>query len=123
MAARATKAPYQIAGYDLPAQTVIANAICLLHTRPDRHAEPYKFKPERFLNQKRIDPWLWSPFGGGVRRCVGMAFALIEMRIVLATVLSTMELKLERAPVAERRGFFLVPKAGLPVEVIRRYRQ
>jgi len=41
--------------------------------------------PERFVG-KKIDPYAWAPFGGGVRRCLGMAFAMHEMKVILATM-------------------------------------
>jgi cytochrome P450 len=68
---------------------------------------------------KRPDPYEWTPFGGGVRRCLGMAFALYEMKIVLAQILVTADLELAD-PAATRavpRGFFIAPGKGLPVRV------
>jgi cytochrome P450 family 110 len=89
-----------------------------VHRRPDLYPEPHEFRPERFLG-KRPDPYEWTPFGGGVRRCLGMAFALYEMKIVLAGLLSSVELELADAgpirPVT--RGFFIAPAKGLRVRV------
>ncbi len=67
----------------------------LAHFRPEEYPEPEQFKPERFLGRKP-NPYTWFPFGGGTRRCLGMFFALFEMRVVLATALSRVDLKLLR---------------------------
>jgi cytochrome P450 len=95
----------------------------MVHRRSDLYPEPEAFRPERFLG-KRPDPYEWTPFGGGVRRCLGMAFALYEMKIVLAQLLSTTALELaEPGPTPPvTRGFFIVPRGQLPVRV-RSYSQ
>ena len=111
----------RIAGYDLPAGTPIACSIILAHRRPEAWPDPDRFDPERFFG-KRISPAEFFPFGGGVRRCIGMAFALYEMRIVLARVLERVDLSL--APrgeiTVERRSITLMPKDGLRVRLDRR---
>jgi cytochrome P450 len=67
-------------------------AIAALHYREDLFPEPERFLPERFLGAKP-DTYSWIPFGGGVRRCLGAAFAEFEMRVVLRTVLERVELR------------------------------
>jgi cytochrome P450 len=110
--------PMQIGGTDLPAGVVAAPCIYLAHRRPDRWPEPERFRPERFLETKPT-PYEFLPFGGGVRRCLGMAFALVEMKIVLAEVLSRVELR--TAPGYQvrvvRRSVTLAPSEGMPVVV------
>ena len=49
--------------------------------------DPQAFRPERFLDGAP-EPYTWVPFGGGVRRCLGAAFAQLEMKIVIATILA-----------------------------------
>ncbi|MGH7899287.1 MAG: cytochrome P450, partial [Candidatus Binatia bacterium] len=113
--------PMRIGGADLPAGVVAAPCIYLAHRRPDRWAEPERFRPERFLESKPT-PYEFLPFGGGVRRCLGMAFALVEMKIVLAEMLSRVELR--AAPGYQvrvvRRSVTLAPSEGMPVVAERR---
>jgi cytochrome P450 len=79
---RKLKAPTTIGGYELAAGRFVLAAIAALHYREDVFPEPQEFRPERFLGA-RPDNYAWIPFGGGVRRCIGAAFAEYEMRIVL----------------------------------------
>lgn len=85
---RRTVVPFTLQGRELPAGTALMAAICLAHVDPDLYPEPETFRPERFLD-KRFSPFEYLPFGGGARRCIGAAFALYEMRIILGTLLAT----------------------------------
>ena len=69
-------------GVSLPAGTDVTPAIWLAHTRPEAYPDPYAFRPERFLEHPP-STYTWIPYGGGVRRCLGAAFAELEMRVVL----------------------------------------
>jgi cytochrome P450 len=117
---RILERPARVAGYDLPAGTPVACSIYLAQRRPEVYPEPTRFDPSRFLG-KKLSPQEFFPFGGGVRRCVGMAFALYEMRIVLARIFERAELLLanERPIREERRSITLMPAGGLPVRVGR----
>jgi cytochrome P450 len=118
---RELQAPMTIAGRRLPAGVVIAPCIYLAHRRPDLWPDPLRFRPERFLGG-RIDPYAFFPFGGGTRRCIGAAFATYQMKIVLAELLSRVELTAAPGyePRLERRSIALAPSQGLPVIVARR---
>ncbi len=109
-------------GLTLPAGTDVTPAIWLAHTRPDVYPDPYAFKPERFLEEPP-DTYAWIPFGGGVRRCIGAAFAEFEMRIVLREVLTRCELhKASQAPERiGRRNITLSPRDGTPVVISARH--
>ncbi len=76
----------RIAGLDLPEGTRLAPCIWLAHREPSVYAEPHAFRPERFLDAGPRT-YAWLPFGGGTRRCVGAAFAQLELRTVLRTIL------------------------------------
>jgi cytochrome P450 len=118
--ARKLTAPAQIGGYELPAGSFVLPAIAALHYRDDLFPEPEEFRPERFLGP-RADTYVWIPFGGGVRRCIGAAFAEYEMRIVLRTILERAELsapdpKPERVKI---RNITLAPGKGARVSLDR----
>jgi cytochrome P450 len=109
-------------GLTLPAGTDVTPAIWLAHTRPDVYPDPYAFQPERFLEEPP-DTYAWIPFGGGIRRCLGAAFAEFEMRIVLREVLTRCELH-KASPEPERigrRNITLSPRGGTPVVVTARH--
>ncbi|MGK7918886.1 MAG: cytochrome P450 [Trichodesmium sp.] len=111
---RRTKQPVELQGYHLQAGTMIQGSIYLTHHREDLYPEPKKFKPERFL-ERQFSPYEFLPFGGASRRCLGMALANFEMRLVLATLLSNFEMELaDNQPVKpKRRGITLGPAGGV----------
>ncbi|HEV7399923.1 MAG TPA: cytochrome P450, partial [Solirubrobacterales bacterium] len=109
-------------GLTLPAGTDVTPAIWLTHTRADSFPEPFAFRPERFL-EGSPDAYAWIPFGGGIRRCIGAAFAEFEMRIALREVLTRCELH-KASPAPEkigRRNITLSPKDGTPVVLTARH--
>lgn len=84
--------PATLGGYDLPAGTLIAPCVYLVHHRPDVYEDPGEFVPERFLSQRAAVP-TWIPFGGGARRCLAASYAEQEMKRVLRTVLEEVDLE------------------------------
>jgi cytochrome P450 len=84
---RKTVRPYAVGGREYPAGVVLCPCSYLVHRREDLYPEPGRFRPERFLKRK-FAPHEWFPFGGGNRVCLGMPFALYEMKVMLATLLS-----------------------------------
>ena len=118
---RELRVPMELGGRQLPPGTVVMPSIYLTHTRADLYPEPYAFRPERFLTEPP-ETYSWIPFGGGTRRCIGAAFAQVEMRVVLRTVLRAVELRGgSDAPEAiVRRNVTLSPRGGTPVVVERR---
>ncbi len=111
---RIAKSSVNIAGQQFDAETSFMPSIYLVHYQEDLYPEPEKFKPERFL-EKQYSPSEYFPFGGGSRRCLGYALALLEMKLVIATVISKYQLALaENKPVKiQRRGFTLAPTGGV----------
>jgi cytochrome P450 len=117
---RKLTAPLSIAGYVLPAGTFVVPAIAALHYREDLFPEPEEFRPERFLEGK-ADTYAWIPFGGGVRRCIGAAFAEYEMKIVLRAFLERADLSAPdpRPEKAKVRNITLAPGRGTRVVLDR----
>jgi cytochrome P450 len=93
--------PMELGGYLLPAGTIVAPCIYLMHRRADIYPEPLEFEPERFLGGADAGAYTWIPFGGGVRRCVAASFAQLEIKRVIEVVLRELEL---RPAVAESEG-------------------
>ncbi len=94
----------------------VGAGIFLTHPRADLYPEPREFRPERFLGTA-TDIYSWLPFGGGTRRCLGAAFAMMEMRVVLRCVLTATRLR-STSPLPERatrRAVTLAPRLGARV--------
>jgi cytochrome P450 len=114
--ARKLQAPMRIAGYDLPAGITVAPCIHLVHRREDIYPQAARFRPERFIEQP-AGTYTWLPFGGGVRRCLGAAFAQFEMKTVLRVLAREVRLspvRPESEPV-RRRAITLTPGHGAEV--------
>ncbi|MBW4528705.1 MAG: cytochrome P450 [Phormidium tanganyikae FI6-MK23] len=110
---RIVKSPLEILGYRLEPGTVIIPCIYLTHQREKLYPEPKQFRPERFL-ERQFAPYEYLPFGGGNRRCIGMAFALFEMKLVLTTVLSQWRMVVADTQLLRpvRKGALLAPAEG-----------
>jgi cytochrome P450 len=85
--------PMTLMGYELPAGIGVAAGIGIAHFRPETYPDPMRFDPERFLG-RRFSVFELLPFGGGARRCLGAAMASYEMRVVVATILRAVTLRL-----------------------------
>jgi cytochrome P450 len=118
--ARVLKKPMRIGGVVLPAETIVAPSVYLVHQRPSLYPDPTRFHPDRFLSFKPTTSE-WIPFGGGLRRCIGAAFAVYEMKMVLATLLPRVDAHLAKDGVrVVRRSITLAPENGLPIVVTAR---
>ncbi len=116
---RVLKKPTTVGGYDLPVGIMVVASIHTTHRRPDLYPDPARFVPDRFVG-KKIDPYEWLPFGVGSHRCLGMAFALHEMKVVMATILGAgVKLRLEdKGPLkTQLRSLFYAPRGGTKVVV------
>jgi cytochrome P450 len=115
----------QVGPYRLPAGTRVTPSIYLTNRNPRSYADPEAFRPERYL-ESGPETFSWIPFGGGIRRCIGAAFAQLEMKLILRTVLSELEPALPRGrrwragEWNRRRAITLVPAAGARVVWRRR---
>ena len=77
-------------GYELPKNAHVIPLLCAVHMNPEIFPDPETFKPERFLDGRvGQDQLTYHPFGAGPRVCIGMRFAMTQMKIVLAKLLTT----------------------------------
>ena len=115
----------QVGAFKLPAGTRVSPSIYLTNRNPRVYEAPAQFRPERFL-ESGPETFSWIPFGGGIRRCIGAAFAQLEMKLILRTVLGELHPSLPRATRwragewNRRRAITLVPAAGARVVWTRR---
>lgn len=111
--ARLAMQPFQMGEHSVSPGTIVAPSPFLVHHRPDIYPDPMSFRPERFL-EKEPGTYTWMPFGGGVRRCIGSNFALLEMRVVLAALLSRIRPRAidEEPEGMHQRGNAMVPSSG-----------
>jgi cytochrome P450 len=116
LAGRRLATDLEAEGLSIGAGTDVTPAIWLAHTRPEAFPEPYAFRPERFL-ERPPSTYTWIPYGGGVRRCLGAAFAEMEMRVVLAAILRRFDLRAasRRAERVARRNVTFSPRHGTRV--------
>ncbi len=114
--------PFQLGRWTIPAGNRIAPSIYLAGRNSQAYPSPERFDPERWIGVKP-DPYTWLPFGGGTRRCIGMAFAQFEMRVVLETVVPRVRMHLADGPArVTRRGITLAPSGGTRVVLDERAR-
>jgi cytochrome P450 family 135 len=92
--------PVEIGGYELPAGASVTPCIHLVHRSPEIYPEQDRFLPERFLDNPP-GTYTWIPFGGGIRRCLGAAFAQFEMAVVLRELVKRHQIRPVN-PAAER---------------------
>jgi cytochrome P450 len=110
---RKTLAEFEVGGWTLPPGVHVTPCIYLTHRRADLWEQPRAFRPERFLDGAP-DPYTFIPFGGGTRRCLGAAFATLELREVLRAVAARFELRPDRreGERMRRRSITLTPARG-----------
>jgi hypothetical protein len=111
---------YQLGRWTLPRGSTVLVSIALLHQNAAVFPDPFAFNPSRFTGAKP-DLHTWIPFGGGTRRCLGAAFANMEMHVVLRTMLRSFTLEPATEPNEQRRsrGIANAPARG-GVAVARR---
>lgn len=118
IAPRTTTSPHRIGAHELPPGTHVAACLHLAMQRRETWGDPERFRPERWLDGAPVDRYAFIPFGGGVRRCVGAAFATMEMREVLRAVARHAPLSAEGAGEAgRRRSVTIAPARGARVRV------
>jgi cytochrome P450 family 135 len=117
VAPRKLAAPLRVDGLELPAGVHVAPCIYLVHRREDLYPDARAWRPERWLGAAPPESFAWIPFGGGVRRCLGAAFATMEMAEVLRLVAERLDVAPAdaRGERMRRRGITLQPGRGARV--------
>lgn len=111
--------PCELAGYQFDAGTNVAPCALLAQRQPNLYPNPLRFAPARFLDHRPRRGWL--AFGGGARRCIGDAFAQLELRVILTAIVSAYRLEPAGRPERARpRALVLVPSGGAQLNVSRR---
>ena len=111
-------------GYQIPAGTRVVYSIYLSHRQERYWPDPHRFDPERFSPEQAQERphYVYVPFGGGPRNCIGLAFAQVEVKIVLARILQKFDLELDNTTkVHPHMGATLEPRPG--VRMLARRRQ
>ena len=110
---RILKTSTRIMDYEFPEGTVLSPCVYLLHHREDLYPDSKRFKPERFI-ERQYSPYEFIPFGGGNRRCIGMAFSMFQMKIILAKVMKKFDLAFVNNSVVKPRwrGMAVAPCGG-----------
>jgi cytochrome P450 len=113
--------PITVHGHDVPAGYGVSLVLPLIHGDPATFPDPERFRPERFL-ERNYGPHQYLPFGGGAKRCLGASFAVQEMMIVLAGLLTRFELRLRRDRVVRprARAITIAPAGGVELVIARR---
>jgi cytochrome P450 len=107
----------EVGGWRYPEGVCLVPNAYLVHHDPTIYPDPYAFRPERFLEQSP-GTYTWIPFGGGRRRCLGAAFATVEMKVVLRGVLAQASPRIAgdgRLELSRRRSITLSPREGAVV--------
>ncbi len=123
MIPRAVRRPIEIGGRTYRPPAYLLGCTYLMHHNPIFYSEPHEFRPERFL-EASPETHAWLPWGAGRRRCPGKHMAMLEMKVVLRTVLSSVTLR-PAARNIERprwRSVVVTPHAGSRVVLHSRQR-
>ena len=119
MVVRTLMKPQTIAGIDLPRGATVGPSILIAHRRPDNYDDPATFDPERFLGHNPPTN-TWIPFGGGVRRCIGAGFSLMEGVAVLREVFRAVDVTAVGTDEPQVRNITSVPRYGARIKVASR---
>jgi cytochrome P450 len=79
--------PFRLGNYELPPGQTVGAAVYMAHHDAATFPKPFQFDPKRFTGASP-SPFVFLPFGGGARRCIGAAFATVELQIALGTILA-----------------------------------
>uniref|UniRef100_A0A8C6QRX1 unspecific monooxygenase n=2 Tax=Nannospalax galili TaxID=1026970 RepID=A0A8C6QRX1_NANGA len=122
---RACKKDIELDGLFIPKGAIVAAPAFALHRDPKYWPEPEEFRPERFSkkNKGSIDPYVYLPFGNGPRNCIGMRFALMNMKLAITKVLQNFSFqpcKETQIPIKLRRQGLLQTEKPIVLKVVPR---
>ncbi|HEX5719546.1 MAG TPA: cytochrome P450 [Thermoanaerobaculia bacterium] len=113
---RKVKKPFELGGYLLPEGSLIAVSYPAQSVRPDLFAHPESFDPSHFYQKQKPPAEAWSPFGSGAHDCAGKDFAIVAIKVALATIVHKAELKLAQTEIRPvRNAYYYEPNQGLLV--------
>ena len=116
---RDLQAPMAFGAYELPAGVFAGASLYGTNHNAATYDDPYTFRPERFLGHNPpTNPWI--PFGGGVRRCIGAGFALMEGVAVLREVFAAYDVEPVGSDRPRVRNITSVPRRGARIRVVPR---
>jgi sterol 14-demethylase len=98
---RVAKVPVEVGGYTIQPGTMVAASPAVSNRDPGAFADPAAFDPARYLEPREDDvanPWSWIPFGAGRHRCVGAAFAMMQLKAIFSVLLQRFEFELTQPP-------------------------
>jgi cytochrome P450 len=112
-----------VQGVRVPAGSHVAVGVQFSHLMAELWSEPDRFDPDRFGPERREDKshrYAWSPFGGGVHKCIGLHFAGAEVKAILHRLLRTHRWQVDPSYVAPLDNHSLpFPKDGQPIDLVR----
>ncbi|TNM48241.1 cytochrome P450 [Nocardioides albidus] len=120
MVVRTLMEPATVGGWDLPRGTTVGPSIIMSHQQDANFPDPEAFRPDRFLGDDVPALHVWIPFGGGVRRCIGAGFSLMEGVEVLRAVFARYDVTAVGTDVPKVRNITSVPRRGARIRVGRR---
>ncbi|MGZ8718947.1 MAG: cytochrome P450 [Aeromicrobium sp.] len=118
--ARTLKSEQTVGGWTLPRGTTVAPSIVMSHARAENFADAGTYRPRRFLDE-HVAANTWIPFGGGIRRCIGAGFSLMEGTTVLREVLQRYDVVADEPSPNKLRNITNVPEDKAPVRLSVRH--
>ncbi len=117
--ARRLARPLTLGEWSLPAGTYTLPSQAIAHFRADLWESPHEFRPDRFVSATRPSPFAYFPFGGGARLCIGRAFALLQMRVILHRLMQRVDLRVavDADPRPALCGLLIGPSDGVPIVI------
>lgn len=110
----------EIGGWHIPARAMVWMNQWTVHRDPRFYKEPLAFQPQRWVDglERTLPRYAFFPFGGGPRLCIGLSFAMMEARLVLATLARRFRLeRLTQGEVELLPSITLRPRHGLPMRL------